>query len=348
MNMCCTMVVVRSRRVREAFTLVELLVVIAIIGILVGLLLPAVQAAREAARRMQCSNNIKQLGLALHNYESTFRVFPTSYVVARGVTTNVGGQWSAFARLLPYLEQGNLQSLVNFSLPYATQLNVATARIPTYLCPSEPNDLVRVDPSTGVPRDYPANYVVNFGTWQVYNPMTGAGGDGVFYPSSRVTHGSLTDGTSNTLGFSEAKAYTPYIRNISADPGPIAPTLASFATGLTGDNCCIGPTLQLNTGHTEWADGLCQQSGFTTTFAPNAIIPYTVAGKVYDIDVVSWREGTTLTRSTYAALPARSHHTGIVQCALMDGSVRSVTSSIELIVWRSLGTRSGAEVVGEY
>ena len=340
--------VVRSEGARGAFTLVELLVVIAIIGILVGLLLPAVQAAREAARRMQCSNNIKQLGLAMHNYEGTFRMFPTSYVVARGVTTNVGGQWSAFARLLPYLEQGNLQSLIDFNRPYAIQVNVATARIPTYLCPSEPNDVVRVNPSTGVPRDYPANYVVNFGTWLVYNPITGAGGDGVFYPSSRVTHSSLTDGTSNTLGFSESKAYTPYLRNTSADPGPVPPSLASFATGLAGDNCCIGPTLQLNTGHTEWADGLCQQSGFTTTFPPNTIIPYTVAGKVYDIDVVSWREGTTLTRPTYAALPARSYHTGIVQCGLMDGSVRAVASGVELTVWRSIGTRSGAEVIGEY
>ncbi|MDX1929267.1 MAG: DUF1559 domain-containing protein [Pirellulaceae bacterium] len=339
---------VRSQRVREAFTLIELLVVIAIIGVLVGLLLPAVQAAREAARRMHCSNNIKQLGLALHNYESTFRVFPTSYVVARGVTTNVGGQWSAFARLLPYLEQGNLQSLVNWNLPYNAQINVATTRVPTYMCPSEPNDVVRVNPSTGIPRDYPANYVVNFGTWQVCNPMTGAGGDGVFFPSSRLTHGSLTDGTSNTLGFSESKAFTPYVRNTSSDPGPIPPSLATFATGLMGDNCCIGPSLQLNTGHTEWADGLCQQSGFTTTFAPNTVLPYTVAGKVYDIDIVSWREGTTLTRATYAAIPARSHHTGLVQCGLMDGSVRSVTSGIEISTWRALGTRSGAEVIGEF
>ena len=138
MNTCYTIAVGRSRRVGKAFTLVELLVVIAIIGILVGLLLPAVQAAREAARRMQCSNNIKQLGLALHNYESTHRVFPTSYVVARGVTTNVGGQWSAFARLLPYLEQGNVYSNVDLSTAWDLQQTISGLKIPSYACPSDP------------------------------------------------------------------------------------------------------------------------------------------------------------------------------------------------------------------
>lgn len=336
------------RYIAGGFTLVELLVVIAIIGVLVGLLLPAVQAAREAARRMQCANNLKQIGLALHNYESTYRTFPPSYVVMRGTTAPVGGQWSALARILPYFEQNNLHGLINFDLPYSIQVNVATTRIASYLCPSEPNDVVRVNPSTGIPRDYPANYVFNFGSWQIYDPRNGTGGDGVFFPNSRTTHGNLTDGTSNTLGVSEAKAYTPYLRNTSADPGPNPPSAATFATGLTGDGCCIGTSLQLNTGHTEWADGLCQQSGFTTTFGPNAQIPYTVAGKLYDIDFVSWREGTTLTRVTYAALPARSFHVGIVQAALMDGSVRSISSNIDLQVWRALGTRSGGEIVGEY
>ena len=91
----------------------------------------------------------------------------------------------------------------------------------------------------------------------------------------------FTDGTSNTLCAAEVKAYTPYLRN-TADPGPAVPASPGFAAGLTGDGCCIGPTLQQNTGHTEWADGLCQQSGFTTTFTPNTRIPYTVGGAVYD------------------------------------------------------------------
>ncbi len=335
-------------RSRRAFTLIELLVVIAIIAILIALLLPAVQQAREAARRTQCRNHLKQVGLALHNYLDAHTVFPPSYCVVPGVTSTVGGQWSMFARILPYLDQANLQNLVNWNVAYATQVNVATTRIPTYLCPSDPNDVVRVNPATGVARDYPASYVVNFGTWKIYDPNNGTGSDGAFFPNSKLSPASFTDGMSNTLCASEAKAFTPYLRNTSTDPGAAVPTSASFASGLTGDGCCIGTSLQLNTGHTEWADGLCQQSGFTTTFGPNTRIPHTVAGVEYDIDFVSWREGTTATRVTYAALPARSYHEGMVHSLLMDGSVRSISENIDGRTWQWLGTRAGGEVVGDF
>jgi prepilin-type N-terminal cleavage/methylation domain-containing protein len=335
-------------RRRAAFTLIELLVVIAIIAILIALLLPAVQQAREAARRTQCKNNLKQIGLALHNYLDAHTAFPPSYCVVPGVTTTVGGQWSVFARALPYLEQASLQNLINWNVAYSTQVNVATTRVAPYLCPSEVNDLVRVNPSTGVPRDYPASYVVNFGTWKIYDPTSGSGSDGAFFPNSRLRTGAFSDGLSNTLCASEAKAYTPYLRNVSSDPGPGVPTSPAFAASLTGDGCCIGPDVQQKTGHTEWADGLCQQSGFTTVFGPNARIPHTVGGQEYDIDFVSWREGTHATRVTYAALPARSYHEGIVHVLLMDGSARSVSENLSLTVWQSLGTRAGSEVSTEF
>ncbi len=119
------------------FTLVELLVVIAIIGVLVALLLPAVQAAREAARRSQCSNNLKQLGLALHNYASTFGCFPPPCTLRVGVPSD---SWSLHALLLPYIEQGGLQSLINFTTTYQNQPQVTQTSIGLLLCPTDPNN----------------------------------------------------------------------------------------------------------------------------------------------------------------------------------------------------------------
>lgn len=246
------------------------------------------------------------------------------------------------------MDQAGLQNLIDWSINYSSQINVATKRIPSFFCPSEPNDVVRVNPMTGVSRDYPASYVVNFGTWKICDPTNGTGSDGAFFPNSRMRPANFSDGMSNTLCASEAKAFTPYLRNTSTDPGPTVPISSSFAAGLTGDGCCIGTSLQLNTGHTEWADGLCQQSGFTTAFPPNARIPHAVAGVEYDIDFVSWREGTHATRVAYAALPARSHHEGIVRSMLMDGSVRSITENIDSQVWQRLGTREGREIVVEF
>lgn len=331
------------------FTLVELLVVIAVIAVLISMLLPAVQQAREAARRASCQNNLRQLGLAIHNYFEAHSVFPPSYCAVPGVTTTVGGQWSARARVLPYLEWANLEQLVNWNLAYSEQLNVATTRVATFLCPNEINDVVRLN-SSGIPRDYPANYAVNMGTWKIWDPNDGSGGDGAFHPNSRFTTAHFTDGTSNTLLAAEVKAYTPYLRNSNEDPGPTVPDSPDFVAAYTAapGDINMGPSLMDNTGQTEWADGLSQQSGFTTTFTPNTVVPYVFEGVEYDIDYISFREGTHATRVAYGAVTSRSYHAGIVQVILVDGSARAINDSIERDVWRALGTRGGEELLANF
>ena len=331
---------------RKAFTLIELLVVIAIIGVLVGMLLPAVQSVREAARRTSCKNNLRQLVIATMNYQSSRRCFPRSYSAELGVDTPVEGQWSMRARILPYMEETNLHDLVDYNLPYSSQLDVAATRVSPLMCPSEINDVVRIN-SAGIERDYPANFAGNMGTWKIWDPNNGEVGDGSFHVNSKFTMAHFRDGTSHTLMFAEVKAYTPYLRNSNEDPGPIPPSSTSFATAYTAASGDInmGPNLMNNTGHTEWADGLCQQSGFTTTFQPNAEVPYVDDGIEYDIDYVSYREGTHATRVAYAAITSRSYHPTLVNVGLMDGSVRSVFSEVDLEVWRAAGTRNGGETL---
>ena len=332
----------RLVRLRSAFTLVELLVVIAIIGILVGLLLPAVQAAREAARRMSCSNNLKQIGLALHNYHDTFGKFAPAGTYRKDAPT---GAWSVQARLLPQLEQANLQQLIDWRFDYASQGNVCRMRVPTYLCPSEAKDELRPDPK---PADatfahYPLNYVASMGEWFIYNPLNGMGGSGVFAPNGRTNFASVTDGTSNTLAFSEVKAWTPYLRDGGSPSAANLPTPVSPAEVTS-----YGGSFKTDSGHTEWVDARIHQTGFTTTFSPNTRAPYVSGGKTYDVDFNSSREGVSLTALTYAAVTARSYHTGGVNVGLVDGSVRFMSQSIELGVWRAMGTRAGGEVVSNF
>ena len=334
---------------RQAFTLIELLVVIAIIAILMALLLPAIQAAREAARRSSCTNNLKQIALAVHNYESTNRRFPPS-LCWNGVVGNAGGHWSALARVMPYLEEGNLYAHIDFGLDYNLPLDpttgekLKTVRLAPFLCPAEQNDTVRMNGA--VKDNYPLSYGVNNGIWKVYDPAAKQGGDGPFYLNAKVRPPHITDGLSNTLMLSEVKAYTPYYRNGGSAP-TTPPASPSEICGLGGE-AKMGQSLYSNSGHTEWVDGKVHQTGFTATFTPNTKVLCTNGGKQYDVDYTSYREGTHLTNATYAAVTSRSHHVGIVNAAMMDGSVHSFSDTISLTVWRSLSTRTGREVVGEF
>jgi prepilin-type N-terminal cleavage/methylation domain-containing protein len=336
-------------RSRSAFTLVELLVVIAIIGVLVALLLPAVQAAREAARRMQCQNQLKQIALAVHNYEGAQRVLPPSLCWNKD-TSNTGGHWSVHARVLPYLEEQAIYQSVKFGADYNLVMapdgsRLSAQKISTFVCPSEPNAEIRMGGSPAVPQHFPLNYGVNMGTWNVYEPATNKSGNGAFGVNARFKSKAFVDGMSKTLMLAEVKAYAPYFRNggsatstMPADPSPIC--------GFGGE-AKLGPTLSQNTGHTEWVDGKVHQTGFTTTFTPNTRVPCTSGGTEYDVDFNNYQEGKHASTVTYAAVTARSHHPGLVNAALMDGSVRSFADEIELITWQALSTRAGNEVISQ-
>ena len=318
---------------RRAFTLIELLVVIAIITVLVSLLLPAVQQAREAARRAQCKNNLKQIGLALHNYLDAANCLPPTVCIRPGDF----GQWSAQARLLPFLDQANLQNLIDFSVPYNVQPNVARVRVPTYICPSEVNDR----PSLRDELDqYPLTYAVNQGTWLVFDPVGGAQSQGAFMPNRLMRAADFVDGLSNTLGFAEVKGFQPNVKGGSSPPA--APPNDPGTIAALGAGCEFDPI----DSHTEWVEGRVHQTGFTTTFPPNTRVPFATGGMTFDVDYTSAEEHLAVT--TFASVVSRSYHTGIVSALLMDGSVRSISSNINGSIWRSLGTRAGGEIIGEF
>ena len=339
-------------KTRSGFTLIELLVVITIIGVLIGMLLPAVQSARESARKMSCKSNLKQIGIALHSYLETFGALPPSYCIEQGTTlSNNNGSWSIHGRLLPFIEQLNAFSRVDLAVRWDAQIatGVPTTRVPIYLCPSDPGDTIRT--KNGDPFIYPQTYGFNFGSWLIYNPATGQGGDGAFYVNSHLKARDFTDGMSHTMAAAEVKAFTPYFRK-SADPGSTVPDSITDVTSMaaSAQKFKLGSTRNDNTGHTEWCDGRVHHSGFTTVFTPNTKVTYShTDGNDYNIDYNSMPEGKSATQPTYAAITARSHHTGgVVNTLMMDGSVRSITENIDRSTWRSLGTRNGGEFVEKY
>ncbi|HEY2414410.1 MAG TPA: DUF1559 domain-containing protein [Pirellulaceae bacterium] len=325
---------------KAGFTLVELLVVIAIIGVLVALLLPAAQAAREAARRSSCMNNLRQIGLGVQNFESTNKYFPSSLrpTPVDPATGNFDG-WSALAQILPYLEQGNAFQNINFDVAYSAQPQVSQLKIKAYICPSEYRGKPKFD-ANGNPVHYPPNYVNNQGTWLVFDPVSREGSRGAFRHFTPVRPAMMTDGLSNTLGFSEAKVFTSYFRNASIM------SLGQAIPNTIADLCNLGGAFKQDGARGEWVDGKIHETGFTTVFTPNTKVLCSANGGEFDVDLVGQSEGRSATIPTYAASTARSFHANGVNVVMMDASVQFVPNNIDRTVWQALSTRDGGETGG--
>lgn len=330
-------------RVR-GFTLAELLVVIAIIGILIGVLLPAVQAAREAARRSACGNNLRQLGIAVLNYETAHKVLPPAIVLngQNNIVTWNGG-WSVHARVLPYLEQAAVYGLEDFSINKEEPENSAaiSRNLPILLCPSEIHSEVSK-------HDYGPSGISSYswcmGDWFVWNGFRQPANRSAFGPNRARRLAEFTDGLSQTMLGAEVKTYQPtyicdnvglsLIANPDQVPRPDANPLL-VAPEYNG-TCRYYPL-----GHTEWSDGAAHATGFTTAWTPNKFTPGGPTGVDVDLQGINEEAGGP----TFGAITARSFHPGGVQVLLGDANVRFVSNNIDGLVWRSLGTVGGSEVI---
>jgi prepilin-type N-terminal cleavage/methylation domain-containing protein/prepilin-type processing-associated H-X9-DG protein len=334
---------------RTAFTLVELLVVLAVIGVLVALLLPAIQAAREAARRTQCANHLKQLGLATHNYELMLRGLPPAALVARQPNGSIRtGYLGPHARILPFLEQNNVFSSIDIDTFYGDTFNrEAVGRvIAGFLCPSEVRRELLDHAQFG--RIGGVNYGFCMGDWFVWNgldqpdvPTRSAIGTNM---SRRWS--DFTDGLSNTLLMAEVKNWQVTIRDCGSfsvinNPHQIPPPDAEplvICPEYQAGGCQVH-----RWGHTQWVEISVQHNGFTTAWPPNRVTPGGAGLQEPDVDMVSRRE--RLGGPTFAAVNARSYHPGGVHALFADGAVRFIADSIDGTVWRAMGTVAGGEVL---
>jgi prepilin-type N-terminal cleavage/methylation domain-containing protein/prepilin-type processing-associated H-X9-DG protein len=361
---------------RPAFTLVELLVVIAIIGILVGLLLPAVQSAREAARRMQCSNNLKQLALAVHNYESTFQRFPSRQAGSGYIPQHAHRlRISIFVTLLPFYEQANLYETIKYNPNSAPWANTPfwNTQIPTLLCPSDPYSEGTDARGSGAPNGR-CSYSVNGGD-NYLNSVVNAtertdlnlafqartmSNRGVFGRHDYPRMGNIVDGTSNTLMVAE-RSIPINLRDrgmaivdaAGSDLTTYVPlSCRAYWAGTQYVNAASPFTQDTSPGY-RWADGAAFFAAFTTILPPNT--------SVCLLGDPNWQSGG----GHYAPgiWTPTSHHAGGVQVAMCDGSVRFITDSIDsgnlsavapaassggpspYGVWGALGTKAGSETV---
>ncbi len=318
---------------RRGFTLIELLVVIAIIGVLIALLLPAVQAAREAARRIQCTNNLKQMGLSLHNYESTNTSLPpaqTMVQVGNAQPTSYTS-WGVTARLAPYIEQGNLFNSMNFTLKYSdpTNTTVSYSTISYLICPSEINTTINVQNTATGQGFAVSNYGWCEGDWYVFGGVAAQPNRSAFAVNLSHKWSDFTDGLSSTVVNAEVKAYQPIFKSCFANgsggtmaglnsPNAVPTPAASPAFVIAG----AGAGCKIDTGHAKWAIGSACYDGFTTAMAPNTKV---LVGNIdYDLDTIDENNGGP----TYAAITSRSYHPGGVNSLFADGSVHFIKSSI--------------------
>ncbi|QDT49097.1 DUF1559 domain-containing protein [Symmachiella dynata] len=361
---------------RRGFTLIELLVVIAIIAILIALLLPAVQQAREAARRTQCRNNMKQIGLAMHNYHDIHLAFPIGRMVPsklpNGDPRECWYGWvSPLYHVLPMIDQANVWNNLdhhNTRVRKGSPLCVANAfvtdlPIPAFMCPTDPRHMSGVNTNS-----YRANWGVtvaggrNFGDQEgvdpVFTPRVASEMDGnlggAFCDRVRRIR-DFTDGASNTVLYAERmigtndnsslskgnymyrNAGTNIITTGNAAANTTAAVVAACAAGDPTDPANYRTDFGWTSGDDPaWYYSTYQHGAYNHIYTPNAELPDCGSGSIPD------------SPHEVAIMTARSHHTGGVQCCLADGSVRFVGDSIDLGVWQSAGTRAGGEVQGEW
>jgi prepilin-type N-terminal cleavage/methylation domain-containing protein/prepilin-type processing-associated H-X9-DG protein len=317
-------------RIRSAFTLVELLVVIAIIGVLVALLLPAVQAAREASRRSKCQNNLKQIALACHNYESTYQTIPPG-----DMSPNRG---NALVRLLGFIEQSNKYSQVDWSVDLNTHANNAPARaqdVAVFLCPSDPGQgrftVTVAGAAEPVGR---TNYLANVGDVGWFRSTRGP-----FYFGTAVRFAEFTDGLSNTALFAEVRrGPVAGTDPVSGPDDKLVSTRVPFSTwdGNLPANDNTPPTecenrslLTLKYTGGQYYRGLLSTGFYTHTVPPN----YKGRDCIRDVG---------FDKGHYAA---RSYHPGGVNVAMGDGSVKFVAETINMANWRAAGSKGGGETL---
>jgi prepilin-type N-terminal cleavage/methylation domain-containing protein/prepilin-type processing-associated H-X9-DG protein len=307
-------------RAGTGFTLIELLVVIAIIGVLVAMILPAVQMAREAAKRTQCVNNLKQIGLAFNSYHSDFNTLPPGRT--RSTVNGQGHCFSAFAQILPQYDQSAIYNSINFDHSADRSVQNLTARmqvIETFICPT---DFLRVLRSGSGPN----SYMLATGTKYRY-----AQSDGIFYENSSVRMQDIADGTANTVCVGET---------IRSDGNPVNNylTLRPEDVPLTDyDTQCDPTQISEDARGARWIYGSPGHSMYNHRRTPNDARMDCRAGGPQSIQTnVTWD-------AVSFDITARSRHTGGAHVLFVDGHARFVSNSIDLVVWRSIGTRAGQE-----
>ena len=339
---------------RQGFTLIELLVVIAIIGVLMALLLPAVQQAREAARRVQCKNHLKQLGLALLNYHDAHRMFPPGRM--RSDWDGAGRCFSAYAHLLPYLEATTLYQQINFGADPDDPAKNGTAlgqTIPFFLCPSDSMTVLQSNTVRGVVVNSAVhNYPLCTGNTLPLSPRNPGGVpvNGVFFENSSIGFRDLRDGASQTICISET---------VKSEGGPGTWDGVSRTNGFVltrGNNNssqgleltdydaqCTGTGLLLQqTRGSRWLYGAPGHSMYNHRRAPNDLRVDCRGGLPHSVRTGYWWDRLSLD------VAARSQHTGGVHALFCDGRVQFLSNHIHLPTWQGLASRNGNEVLGEY